>query len=97
MVRHVVLLSLKPGATTEQRRFMLDGLEGLPGAIRSIRAFSFGSDLEVNDGNAHVAVTADFDDVEGYVEYRDHALHQQVIRERIVPILAGRQAVQYEL
>ena len=40
---------------------------------------------------------ADFDDVDGYLVYRDHPDHQAVIRERIRPILADRAAVQHHL
>ena len=56
-----------------------------------------GSDARVNEGNFDLVVVADFDDVDGYLVYRDHPEHQAVIRERIRPILADRAAVQHHL
>ena len=41
-------------------------------------------------------VVADFDDVDGYLVYRDHPDHQAVIQELIRPILAARAAVQHD-
>ena len=42
-------------------------------------------------------VVADFDDVEGFLVYRDHPQHQWVIAELIAPFIETRNAVQYEL
>ena len=42
------------------------------------------------------AVVADFDDVAGYVTYRDDPEHQRIIAELIRPHLASRVAAQYE-
>jgi hypothetical protein len=97
MFRHVVLLRWKPDATPEQRSAVERGLAGLPGRIAEIRSYTFGADVHVNEGNFDLVVVADFDDVDGYLVYRDHPDHQTVIRERIAPILADRAAVQHEL
>ena len=51
----------------------------------------------MNEGNYDLVVVADFDDVDGYLVYRDHPDHQAVIAEHIRPILADRAAVQYHL
>ena len=40
---------------------------------------------------------ADFDDEAGYLVYRDHPTHQDVITRLIRPILVSRAAVQHEL
>jgi hypothetical protein len=69
----------------------------LPGAIDAIRAYSFGRDLGLGEGNASFVVVGDFDSVAGYEAYRDHPVHQELIATTIRPILAGRSAVQYEL
>ena len=97
MFRHIVLLTLKPDTTDEQRQAILNGLSTLPDRIATIRSYSFGTDAEVNRGNADVVAMADFDDVDGYLAYRDHEAHKQVIADFIAPVLAARSAVQYEV
>lgn len=97
MFRHIVLLTLKDDTTDEQRQAILDGLATLPGRVPTIRSYTFGLDAGVNPGNAHVVACGDFEDVDGYLVYRDHEAHKQVIAEFIAPVLAGRTAIQYEL
>jgi hypothetical protein len=97
MFRHVVLLRWKADATPEQRAAVERGLVALPGRIPQIRSYRIGTDAGVNEGNYDVVVVADFEDVDGYLAYRDHADHQAVIRDHIAPILAERAAVQHQL
>jgi hypothetical protein len=72
-------------------------LGGLPAVIPAIRDYRFGRDAGVNDGNYDFVVVADFDDVDGYLVYRDHPRHREVIRAEIADRLAARAAVQYPL
>ncbi|HEY4669054.1 MAG TPA: Dabb family protein [Tepidiformaceae bacterium] len=97
MLRHVVLLKFVDEATQEQRQAVLDGLATLPPAIPAIRSYVFGLDAGIAEGNYDIAVVADFDDASGYRDYAVHPAHQQLIAERIRPILAARAAVQYEI
>jgi len=97
MIRHCVTLTFSPGATAEQIAAVEHALSALPEAIEAIRGYSFGRDLGLGEGNASFVVVGDFDDVDGYLAYRDHPAHQKVIVENIRPILSGRSAVQYEL
>jgi hypothetical protein len=39
---------------------------------------------------------ADFDDIDGYLAYRDHPEHRAMISQFILPVAAQRIAVQYE-
>jgi hypothetical protein len=41
-------------------------------------------------------VTADFDDADGYVAYRDHPDHKKAVTELLAPVVAERAAVQFE-
>ena len=98
MFRHVVLLSWTESATAEQRRAVADALNALPAQIPQIRSYRVGTDAGVAaQGNADLAVVADFDDLDGYFVYRDHPVHKDVITRLILPILASRAAVQHEL
>ena len=97
MFRHVVLLRWVAEATAEQRSAVESGLGTLPDRIPEIRGYTIGTDAHVNDGNFDLVVVADFDDVDGYLVYRDHPDHVAVINERIRPILADRAAIQHEI
>ena len=97
MFRHVVLLRWVAEATAEQRSAVESGLGALPDRIPEIRSYEIGTDARVNDGNFDLVVVADFDDVDGYLVYRDHPDHVAVIDERIRPILADRAAIQHEI
>ena len=68
----------------------------LPSLVPSLRAFHAGADLGVNQGNFDFAVAADFDDIDGYLAYRDHPEHRAIVSQFIQPIAAQRAAVQYE-
>ena len=95
MFRHVVLLRWKPEATAAERFAVQTHLADLPARIPEIRNYEIGADAQVNTGNFDLVIVADFDNVDDYLVYRDHADHQAVIRERIQPILADRAAVQH--
>ena len=97
MFRHVVLLRWVAEATAEERSAVESGLGALPDRIPEIRSYKIGTDARVNDGNFDLVVVADFDDVDGYLVYRDHPDHVAVINERIRPILADRAAIQHEI
>ena len=94
MFRHIVLLTLVPDTTDEQRQFLLDGLATLPAAITEIDSYRYGTDAGLADGNATIGIVADFADQAAYELYRDHPVHRAVIEERILPVLAGRTAMQ---
>lgn len=96
MIRHVVMFTLKDEATEAQIAAATEGLAALPGLIPEIKSFRIGRDIGVNPGNYALAITADFDNVEGYLTYRDHPEHQKVIRERGSLVVAQRAAVQFE-
>jgi hypothetical protein len=95
--RHVVMFRWKPEASVADQDAVAAGLGELRAAISTIRAYRFGADSGINEGNFDFAVVADFDDAEGYLAYRDHPAHRALIAERISPIVAERSAVQYDV
>jgi Stress responsive A/B Barrel Domain len=98
MFRHVVMLRWAETATADDHHAVRDALEALPPAIPEIRSYRVGVDAGLApEGNSDLVVVADFDDVAGYLVYRDHPAHQDVIVRLIRPILASRAAVQHEL
>jgi Stress responsive A/B Barrel Domain len=96
MIRHTVLFTWKPEATEEEKQRVATEVAKLPSIVPSVRAFASGPDAGLNQGNFDFAVTADFDDEDGYVAYRDDPGHREVVQRYITPILDRRAAVQFE-
>ena len=97
MIRHVAVFSWLPEATPERRREASEAIATLPPLMTGLRAFAFGADAGLSDGNADFVVVADFDDAESYLAYRDHPAHQEVIKSAIRPITRQRMAIQFEI
>jgi hypothetical protein len=97
MFRHVVMFRWTDATTDDDVAAMASALAGLPAVIPEIRRYEQGPDAGINDGNFDYAIVADFDAVDGYLVYRDHPMHQQMIADLVRPIMAERVAVQYEV
>jgi len=96
MLRHIVLLRWRPEASDADKQAVHDELAKLPAAIPEIHRYVFGDDARLADGNFDFAIVADFESRPDWQTYVSHEQHQQVIAERIRPILQDRAAVQYE-
>ena len=97
MIRHTVLLTFVEGTDDDTITGIVDSLSRLPDLVPSIRAYIVRRDLSLAGDNADLVVHGDFDDIEGYVAYRDHPEHRAIIEQQILPDLATRAAVQIEL
>jgi hypothetical protein len=97
MFRHVVLFTWTPEATEDQKKALHDELPKMPKTIGAIKAYKFGPDVGINAANCDYAVVADFDDRAGYLAYRDHPAHRDLVERYVNPIVARRAAVQFEL
>ena len=95
MIRHAVIFDWTDDATEAQKALVPERLALLPGLIPQILRYEYGPGL--NPGNADFAVVADFADQEAFAVYRDHPDHQLLIKEVVLPILAARTAIQFEL
>jgi hypothetical protein len=96
VIRHVVVFRFTDGTTADQKEAVRAALRRLPELIPEIRAYRFGDDLGLRDDNYEFAVTADFDDIDGFLVYRDHPDHLKAIAEYIAPIAKARAAAQFE-
>jgi hypothetical protein len=95
MLRHVVLLEFDDATPDGHLDAIAEQLRELPGLIPALRRYSVGKDLELAPGNAHLAVVAEFEDIDGYLSYRDDPTHRRIIDEQILPHLRTRSAAQY--
>jgi hypothetical protein len=71
-------------------------LDTMPELIPEIKRYRHGRDAGVNAGNFDYVVVGEFDDVDGYLAYRDNPDHQALIAELITGHVAERAAVQFE-
>jgi hypothetical protein len=92
-----VIFRWKSEATAEQRQRVSTEFARLPSIVPTLRLYEFGSDLGVNEGTFDFAVFAGFDDMDGYLAYRDNPEHAAIIRDHILPIIESRAAVQFEI
>lgn len=97
MFRHVVMFRWADSATDEVRRAAHDALAALPGQVPEVRAFSFGPDAGLAEGNFDLAVVADFDDADAYRAYATHPAHVSLVTDLLRPHITERAAVQHEL
>ena len=87
-----------PEATREQKERVKEELGRLPGLIPQVRAYDIGEDLGLAGAiNFDFAVAADFDDLAGYLAYRENTEHRKIVESFIQPIVGARGAVQYEI
>ena len=97
MIRHVVVFAWVPEATDQQKQRVADELRKLPPLMTGLRAYHFGPDAGIIDGNFDFAVVADFDDAQSYLAYRNHPAHRAAVDQVISPIVGQRASIQYEL
>jgi Stress responsive A/B Barrel Domain len=94
----MVMFRWIPEATREQKEQVKEELGRLPTLIPQVRAFHLGEDLGlVGDVNFDFALAADFDDLAGYLAYRENAEHRKIVETFVQPIVGARGAVQYEI
>ena len=90
MIRHVVLLRIRPDATAEQIKSMFAALAGLKGKIGGVKSFSWGpysSHEGLNQGFTHGFVM-DFVDAAARDAYLPHPAHEAV-KGQVVALLDG--------
>lgn len=96
MLRHIALFRWNDQATEERRAAVMEGLAALPAQIPEVRAFRFGLDAGLVEGNFDLGVVADFDDADGYRAYASHPAHTSLVADVIRPVISERAAVQHE-
>lgn len=93
-LRHLALFRFAETTTDAQIAELAAGLDTLPGAIPEIAAYQHGRDAGVNETSWDYAVIGEFATPEDYLTYRDHPVHQHLIRTLVLPIVSDRAGVQ---
>lgn len=97
MIRHVVFFEFKDGVSQEDIEAMEAALNALPDRIDSVEAYTVGRDVGLSDVAVDFAVVADFATPEGYLEYRSHPAHLEVVETYVSPIVARFSRIQFEV
>jgi hypothetical protein len=84
MLRHILLIRLKPGVTTQQVDAFMQGIEALPFPGRHNTVV--GRDIGVRPGNMDLAVSNDFPDEPTFRAWGDDSAHAKVRSELLAPI-----------
>mmetsp|Transcript_21613 Transcript_21613/g.50209 ORF Transcript_21613/g.50209 Transcript_21613/m.50209 type:complete len:229 (+) Transcript_21613:53-739(+) len=101
-VHHVVMFTLKEGATSEQFDTFSAATVALREKIKEIRNFAVVPDLRLEAGvgkNRSLAVLGEYASIEDYQVYETHPEHLAVIEQYIKPLSqpGSRAAIQYVL
>ena len=86
MIQHIIFFKFKADATEAAIADLEASLNGLPGLIAEIRAFSCGRDVLRSARSYDLALVADFDDLAALDRYQIHPDHQAVVAK--VKVLA---------
>ena len=95
MIRHVVLIRLRPDVPNDVAGKLIDRLRALPAVIPEIRFYQAGADLVHGANSMDVALIADFDNLDALQRYRVHPAHVAVLEESIKPYLGEIRAVDF--
>jgi len=95
MIKHVVLVKLKPDASPDQIDRMIAGYNSMKESIPDLLSWSMGPNLR-RDGDYDYAMVAVCEDAESLQRYVDHPVHRQVAQEVGRPIFQSREIADFE-
>ena len=91
MVKHIVLWTMKPETTAEQKLEMKTQLEALAGKVSELRKIEVGIDA----GNGTMSLYSEFASEDDLIAYHIHPDHQAVVGF-VKPLVAARSVCDYE-
>ena len=96
MVEHVVLLKVKEGTPQAKIDAMVEGVRGLKAKIEGIVEISIGKNYTDRGQGFDYALVVRMESKETLERYLPHPDHQEVVVNRIKPIIDDILAVDYE-
>lgn len=99
MIRHVAILTLKPGTTDEQVRSLEAALRQLrtPGLISLKCGRDLGLTNGANPGMQNFAIVVDLDDVDAFHRYDADEEHRRIRQQYSVPMTGSAVRAQFEI
>lgn len=96
MIQHITLIYFKDDTDQARKEAVLAAFQKLPTLIPEVKAFRTGLDLELLEGNAGLAVVAEFATKEDFLTYSTHAAHGDVIFPVCGEVMASYATSQFE-
>jgi hypothetical protein len=90
MLKHIVIWTMKPEATAEQKLEMKTRLEALAGKVYELRKIEVG----IDDGSGTMSLYSEFTTADDLAAYQAHPDHQSVIGF-VKPLVASRSVCDY--
>ena len=101
MVKHIILWTLKPELTEEERNKvkagMKEGLEGLVGKVPGLIDAKVHIDGRLASSNADVMLDSTLESEEALKGYAQHPDHLAVANGKVRPYTAQRSCLDYEI
>ena len=79
MLKHVVLMRFKKGASQSAVAEVEKGLRGLPGIIAEIKEFELGRDVLHSERSYDFALVSGFENLDQMQRYQVHPAHQKIV------------------
>jgi hypothetical protein len=96
MIRHIALF--KWSGTEPDRGALQVRLAGVIEAVPGASSLQTGQGLGLSGGSSYdYAIVADFDSQASYLAYRNHAEHQALLRDVLVPASSDIAAIQFQV
>jgi heme-degrading monooxygenase HmoA len=96
VVEHIVLFKIKPEVDNQAVEHMFAGLRALKDSVPGIVDLSVGRNFTDRGKGYNCGLVVRLESKAALDVYRDHPDHQQVLQERIKPIVEDVLAVDYE-
>ena len=98
MLKHIVFWRFADSACgltkQENMDIVKEGLLALMGKVASLRSEEVGQDVLHSDASYDMCLICTFDDMPGFIEYRDHPEHQKVLAY-IKQVITDRKVIDY--
>jgi hypothetical protein len=91
MLKHIVVWTMKPETTAEQKQEMKQRLEALAGKIPNLLKIEVG----IDSGNGTMSLYSEFASEGDLIAYQMHPDHQAVVGF-VKPLVAARSVCDYE-
>lgn len=91
MLKHIVVWTMKPETTAEQKQEMKNRLEALAGSISELRKIEVGIDAS----SGTMSLYSEFASEDDLIAYQMHPEHQMVVGF-VKPLVAARSVCDYE-
>lgn len=100
MIRHILLVQLRPDVTPAEMAQLQEGLGSLLATLPQVRRATHGPALGLPGSSAapaDYAIALDFETPEDFQAYIQDPRHQAFVKERLVPLRTGGMSAQIRI